>query len=117
MLIEVRKLVFTDDLLQRALVKQCATQGTETPNSKIQGVLIYGADDSGDKFKLILQFMTADPKRPFEITMNEDDVLAALIGACKGFSVPLPRSAPKTLQQTKQGLAMVITMTMDAPTA
>lgn len=115
MLLEVRKLVFSDDLLQRALVKQCATQGIETPNSQVQGVLIYGADDSGDKFKLILQFMTADPKRPHEITMSEDAVLSALIATCKGFSVPLPRSAPKQLQQTKQGLAMAITMTMDTP--
>lgn len=117
MLIEVRKLVFSDDLLQRALVKQCATQGIETPNSQIQGVLIYGADEGGETFKLVLQFMTADPKRPHEITMNEDDVLAALIATCRGNSIPLPRSAPKHLQKTKQGLAMVITMTLDTPAA
>ena len=115
MLIEVRKLVFSDDLLQRALVKQCATQGIEMPNSQIQGVLIFGGDESDDKFKLILQFMTADAKRPHEITMSEDAVLSALIATCKSFSVPLPRSAPKQLQKTKQGLAMVITMTMDTP--
>lgn len=115
MLIEVRKLVFSDDLLQRALLKQCAAEGIEVPNSQIQKVKVFGAGESVDKIKVILQFMTADPKKPHEVTLAEQSVLASLIATCKRFSVPLPRSAPKALQLTKQGLAMTITMTMDTP--
>lgn len=115
MLIEVRKLVFSDDLLQRALLKQCAAEGITLPNSKLEKVKVFGAGQSTDKIKVILQFMTADPKRPREITLNDQSVLAALIATCKRHNVPLPRSASKALQLTNQGLAMTVNLTLETP--
>lgn len=115
MLIEVRKLIFSDDILQKALLKQCATQGIEVPNSKIQKVKVFGAGDAAAPIKIIMQFVTADPNKPVDVTLREDVVLTALIAMCKRFNVPLPRNAAKTLQLTNQGLAMVISMTMNEP--
>lgn len=115
MLIEVRKLIFSDDLLQRALLKQCASQGIEVPNSQIQKVKVFGAGDAEGPIKIILQFVTANPDKPHEVTLNEEVTLTALIMMCKRFSVPLPRSAAKKLQLTNQGLAMVVSMSMAEP--
>ena len=115
MLVEVRKLVFSDDLLQRALLKQCAAEGIEIPNSQVQKVKIYGAGEVDEKSKVVLQFKTADPNKPHEVALSEQSVLTALITTCKSFSVPLPRSAPKGLQWTSQGLAMTMKISMDTP--
>lgn len=115
MLIEVRKLIFSDDLLQTALLKQCATQGIEVPNSQIQKVKVYGAGAAQAPIKIIMQFMSANPNKPIDVTLREDVVLTALIAMCKRFNVPLPRNAAKTLQLTNQGLAMVVSMSMNKP--
>lgn len=119
MLIEVRKLVFSDDLLQAALLKQCAAQGMEIPNSKVQKLKIFGASpdaqqDTPEPVRIVMQFVTADPDKPYEVTLDEDLVLTALIAKCKCADVPLPRSAPKHLQLTNQGLAMIVSLTNHA---
>lgn len=108
MLIEVRKLVFTDDLLQQALLDHCEAEGVDVPNSQIQKVRFIGKP--GKAASVVVEFVTADPDRPFERHLNEDFVLAAMIRACKDNRVPLPRDATKKLQVTDQGLAMTVSM-------
>lgn len=109
MLIEVRKLVFSDELLQQALLNLCEKEGLEVPNSQIQKVRFTPAKPGG-KASVVIEFVTANPDKPFEVNLSEDFVLSAMILSCKEFGVPLPRDASKSIQLTDQGLAMIVSM-------
>lgn len=108
MLIEVRKLVFSDDLLQQALLNHLKVEGVDVPNTQIQKVR-YTAKPGGASL-VVVEFVTADPKKPYEVHLKEQFVLTAMIMACKAYNVPLPRDASKTIQLTEQGLAMTVSM-------
>ncbi|MEG3617239.1 hypothetical protein V5T82_02115 [Magnetovibrio sp. PR-2] len=113
MLLDVRKLVFSDDLLKRAILEYFLDQKMQHPQSQIQKIRFLGTP--GEKAQAVVEFMTADPKNPVEIHLKEDQVLTAMIMVCKAHHVPLPRDAVKVLQLTKQGLAMTISMKVDTP--
>jgi len=108
MLLDVRKLIFSDDLLQQALLAHCKTEGKEVPNSPIQKIHFTPRPAGGSS--LVVDFMTSNPKKPYELHLNETFVLTAMIMMCKCHSVPLPRDAVKILQATEQGLAMIVSM-------
>ncbi len=113
MLLEVRKLIFSDDLLKRALLDYFHDIDVEVPNSAIQKIRFVGTP--GENALVIVEFMTADPKQPYEINLSEAEVLTAMITSCKEYRVPLPRDAAKTIQHTKQGIAMTVSMKVDTP--
>jgi len=64
---------------------------------------------------VVMEFVTADPSKPYEIHLNEQFVLTAMILACKVYGIPLPRHATKTIQHTDQGVAMTVSMKIDTP--
>ena len=108
MLLEVRKLVFSDDLFQQVVLEHCAREEVKPPQSRLQGYRIE--DYAGGASGMVLEFETADVNNPHEVHLNEQFTLSALISACKKFHVPLPRSAAKKIQKTDQGIAMVVSM-------
>ncbi|MBL4615548.1 MAG: hypothetical protein JKY27_11835 [Magnetovibrio sp.] len=114
MLLEVRKLVFSDDLLQQALLNHFKIENIAVPNTQIQKVRFSA--NTGKASSIVVEFVTADPKKPYEVRLNEQFVLTAMIMTCKTYGVPLPRDATKTLQLTKQGLAMTVSMKVDTST-
>jgi len=111
MLLEVRKLVFSDGLLQEALLAHCKTEDVKIPNSQIQKVRFAGTPGQGGQ--VVIAFVTSNPKNPYEVHLNEGFVLSAMIALCKQMGVPLPRDAAKTVQLTDQGLAMTVSMKVD----
>jgi len=113
MLLEVRKLIFSDELLQQALLGHCAREKVIVPYSKIQKIRII--NPSNGTVRVLLEFVAADPNKPFEVQLDEQFVLTAMILACKVYGVPLPRDATKALQHTDQGLAMTISMRIGTP--
>ncbi|MCW8914428.1 MAG: hypothetical protein OQK24_01090 [Magnetovibrio sp.] len=113
MLLEVRKLIFSDDLLKRALLGYFHEIDAEIPQSAIQKIRFVGTP--GENALVIVEFMTADPQKPYEINLSEAEVLTAMISSCKEYRIPLPRNAAKTIQHTKQGLAMTVSMKVDTP--
>lgn len=125
MLQEVRKLLFSEDIIHAALLQECAAQGIEIPNSKLQSVRVDGyragpGSDTASKGRVVLEFVAANPDKPFEVVLNEHFVIGALIVACRTHGVPLPRSATKKLQMTDNGLARTLAFRRDTngkPTA
>lgn len=113
MLLEVRKLIFSDDLFRQALLAHCAREKVTIPNSQIQEVRILNPPDSPTS--VLIEFVAADPNKPFEVQLDEQFVLAAMILACKVYGVPLPRDATKALQHTEQGPAMTVSMKIGTP--
>lgn len=108
MLREVRKLIFSDDLLQQALLSHCKTEGKEVPKSPIQKIRFTPRPAGGSS--VVVEFMTSNPQKPYELHLNEAFVLTAMIMLCKSCHVPLPRDAAKSIQATEQGLAMIVSM-------
>ncbi|OEJ69657.1 hypothetical protein [Magnetovibrio blakemorei] len=108
MLLDVRKLIFSDELLQQALLAHCKTEGKQVPNSPIQKIHFTPRPAGGST--LVVDFMTSNPKKPYELHLNESFVLTAMILVCKRHGVPLPRDAAKIIQATDQGLAMIVSM-------
>lgn len=115
MLLEVRKLIFSDDLLQEALLAHCKTEGKQVPNSPIQKIHFTPRPAGGSS--LVVDFMTSNPKKPYELNLNEAFILTAMIMVCKRHGVPLPRDASKAIQATDQGLAMIVSMKINTNTA
>jgi len=113
MLLEVRKLVFSDDLLRQALLAHCAREKVKVPNAGLQKIRFTPKPNG--TISAVLGFVTANPNKPYEIHLDEQFELSAMILACKVFGVPLPRSANKTLQLTDQGLAMTVSMKLEKP--
>jgi len=113
MLLEVRKLIFSDDLLQRALLTHCAKEKIDVPNSQIQKIRVNAKPNAPTS--VVIEFVTADPSKPYEVNLNEQFVLTAMILACKAYRVPLPRDAVKIIQVTDKGLAMMVSMKIDTP--
>lgn len=120
MLQEVRKLLFSEDVILRALLDECAAQKVNVPNSPLQGIKIDGYhatnggdDDASGKGRVVLEFATADPEQPYRVVLNEHFVIGALILACRAHGVPLPRGADKHLQMTDRGLALTVALKMD----
>lgn len=111
MLTEVRKLVFSDDLLQQALVNHCKTEGIKVPHSQIQKIRVTPHDDGSAS--VVMEYMTANPNQPYEVHLNQQAVLTAMIAACRLHGVPLPRDAAKTVQMTDQGVAMTVSMKLN----
>jgi len=110
MLVEVRKILFPLDILGEALLKECAQEGIQVPNSQIQGVKIEG----DEKPKITLQFMTANVDAPVEVPLSTHFVLSAMVITCIDHHVPLPRYATKSFKAYTQGLALIITLGIPA---
>lgn len=126
MLHEVRKLLFSEDVILRALLDECVAQNIHVPNSQVQAIKIEGyhgsaqADGEADgsrvgKGRVILEFVTANPDKPQAVALNEHFVISALILACRQHNIPLPRSAAKHLQMTDKGLALTVAMRSETP--
>ena len=113
MLLEVRKLVFSDDLLRQALLSHCTREKVKIPNTDIQKIRV--ALKPNGTTSAVIEFVTANPNKPYELHLDEQFVLSAMILACKVYGVPLPRSAKKSLQLTDQGLAMTVSMQLETP--
>jgi len=130
MLHEVRKLLFSEDVILRALLDECRAQNMPVPNAQVQGIKVEGyhaaapaeaavtgnrAGNGAGKGRVILEFVTANPDKPHAVVLNEHFVVGALILACRQHGIPLPRSAAKQLQMTQKGLALTVAMTSETP--
>lgn len=118
MLQEVRKLLFSEDVLHAAILDECAAQNVSIPNSPLQGMRVtgYRAPVPGAALQndsVVLEFVTANPDKPYEVALDESFVIGALIMACRNHGVPLPRGATKKLQMTDNGLALTLSFRRD----
>lgn len=116
--IDVRKIIFSNRELRMILQKYCKEKGIQLPKSPLQNFEIIRPDDSNrvisentpEGLKFILNFVSSNPNEPFRIHLTEDDVIQALIMACREAKIPLPRKANKHLQPQKDAIALSIGM-------
>ncbi len=115
MILESRELIFPDQILRYALLSECLAEGINIPNSQIQKINFVDSADGRKRPRVELEFITADPKRPFKVPLSEQFVLTAMILVCKDLGLRLPRDGSKILCLREKGLAMMMSMTIQTP--
>ena len=116
---DVRKLIFSDKELRLTFQKFCRERQIgpqEVPVERFELVEakqndVVATEHSPSTLKAILHFTSHDPSNPLRAHLTEDQILEALISACRELHIPLPRRGRKFLQKHKDGLAMTIGMT------
>jgi len=66
------------------------------------------SDNTPEGLKVVLRFVSSNPMEPFRVILSENDILEALIGACREAKIPLPRRANKYLQVQKDSIALAV---------
>ena len=116
---DVRKLIFSDKELRLTFQKFCREKQIGPQEVPVESFEIVEANGSGrvvsentpESMKAILKFTSHDPSNQLRAHLTEDQILEALIAACKELHIPLPRRGKKFLQKHKGGIAMTIGMT------
>ena len=106
---ELRKVTFSVDEVQAAIVSHRLHSGGLMPSSPIDHVLL---GEGPTAVTIFFQLDDANEIRQWPLTNEE--VAAALIRYCAQFAIPLPRMARKRLQVENDGLALICRPDLDS---
>ncbi|MDH5488694.1 MAG: hypothetical protein OEX17_02075 [Rhodospirillaceae bacterium] len=114
--VDVRKIIFSNRELRLILPRFCRDKGIQLPDSPMQDFEIMRPDgknrivseNTPEGLKVVLRFVSANPMEPFRVILSQNDILEALIGACREAKIPLPRRANKYLQVQKDSIALAV---------
>jgi hypothetical protein len=102
---ELRKVIFTRNELQAALVSHLLHAGRSMPSRSIDRLEI------GEGLAVVtIVFQPDDPTEVQEWPLSQEEVAAALIRYCGQFAIPLPRAARKRLQADNGNLALIFSL-------
>ncbi|TVR99810.1 MAG: hypothetical protein EA406_02385 [Rhodospirillales bacterium] len=99
---ELRKVTFSADELQAALVNHCLHAGKSMPRGRLERIELNKAS----KTMAVMHF-DAGNANDSELLLTPEDVGAALIRFCKQQRIPLPRNARKGVQVEDDGVALM----------
>ena len=102
---ELRKVIFSRNELQAALVNHLLHSGRTMPNSPIDRLEI-----SDGPAVVTIFFQPGDPMDIQEWPLSQEEVAAALIRYCGQYAIPLPRAAKKRLQPESGTLALIFSL-------
>ncbi|MGZ9086426.1 MAG: hypothetical protein ACXW3R_13015 [Rhodoplanes sp.] len=102
---ELRKVIFSHNELQAALVNYLLHSGRSMPNRPIDRLEIA----EGPALVTIF-FQSSDPNEVYKWPLRQEEVAAALIRYCGQFNIPLPRAAKKRLQPDNGNLALIFSL-------
>lgn len=114
--VDVRKIIFSNRELRLILPRFCKDKGIQLPDSPMQDFEIVRPDSSNrivsentpEGLKVVLRFVSENPNQPFRVVLSENDIVEALIGACRSAKIPLARRAKKYLQAQKDSIALAV---------
>jgi len=101
---EMRKMVFTKDELQAALINYALRTQQRLPNANIERIKVEKAD--GVKATIIYARLSDEDPRTVEF--DETNVAAAIILYCRTLHIPLPRDARKILIPEDNSVSMIV---------
>ncbi len=101
---ELRKILFSKEEVQAAVVDYCLRAKIPLPDNNIDGLEV-SADPNA---MVVLKYADTGPAEASEVELSRDQVAAALIRYCSAINVPLPRSAQKVLQPGDGGISLLI---------
>ena len=101
---EMRKIVFTADELQAALVNYALRTNKKLPNATINNILVE--EKEGVTANIVYMRDGTEEAKSVEFTPN--DVAAAIILYCSTRKIPLPRDAKKVVVPIEDSVGMII---------
>lgn len=112
--LELRKILFSPDELQMAIIAHCKATQRALPDADIARLVIR--KDQGATVTLHFR-PSFNPADPAEVAFTGRDVREALIDHCRVLGIPLPRAAKKVLWVQDDGMALLITLKTGADNA
>lgn len=100
----MRKIDFTTEELQAALVNYALRTQKKLPNATIDSISVEGKESVTAKIKYIPQG-TEEAK---VVDFNANDLAAALILYCSSQKIPLPRDGKKLVVAQDESVGMII---------
>jgi len=108
--VDVRKLIFTEPELRVDFQNFCRDQNIVNAQASIDHYelsTVKIGDSPDDKLEVKVTFVSPDPNKPIQATLDENQIIEVLITTCKNHSIPLPRKGAKFVKQHKEsGLAL-----------
>ena len=101
---ELRKILFSKEEVQAAVVDYCLRSKIRLPNKNIDELEVRADPEA----MVVLKYADTGPEEDNEVELSRDQVAAALIRYCSSINVPLPRSAQKVLQPGDDGISLLI---------
>ncbi len=101
---ELRRLNFSEEELQAALVNYALRSNMKMPNASIQSLRIYKKDG----ISVTLHFTPSDEGAARDVEFSEAHLAAAIILFCRVQEIPVPRDARKVLSFDKNTVAMTM---------
>ncbi len=90
---ELRKITFTQDEVQEAVISHCLHTDIHIPDANIDEMTLH--DDA--EAAAVLNFTVSNPADPNRVKLDRDNLAAALIRFCIDHDIPLPRIGQKML--------------------
>ncbi len=101
---ELRKIHFSKEEVQAAVVNYCLRAKIRLPNENIEDLGVQADPEA----MVVLRYAATDPEETSVVELSRDQVAAALIRYCSAINVPLPRGAQKVLQPGDDGIYLLI---------
>ena len=101
---EMRKIVFSVEELQAALVNYALRTNKKLPNTTIDNILVEGKEG----LTATIIFMRDGTEEAKTVEFNKNDVAAALILYCNSQQIPLPRDAKKSVTPIEDSVGMIV---------
>ena len=101
---EMRKIVFSVEELQAALINYALRTKKKLPNTTIDSILVEGKE--GVTATILYVRDGTEEAKSVEFTQN--DVAAALILYCNSQKIPLPRDAKKLVTPIEDSVGMIV---------
>jgi len=101
---EIRKILFSEEEVQAAVVDYCLRSKIRLPNKNIDELEVRADPEA----MVVLKYVDIGSEEATEVELSRDQVAAALIRYCSNIKVPLPHSAQKVLQPGDDGIYLLI---------
>ncbi|MDH5749927.1 MAG: hypothetical protein OEY85_11525 [Rhodospirillales bacterium] len=101
---ELRKITFDQTEVQAALVNHCLRSKIYIPDANIDKITLHDTAEGA----AVLYFTVSNPADPHEVTLNRDNLAAALIRYAMDQGIPLPRIGQKILAIKDGAVSLMI---------
>ena len=101
---ELRKILFSKDEVQAAVVDYCLRSKIRLPDKNIDDLEVRADPEA----MVVLKYADTGPGDTNEVELSRDQMAASLIRYCSSINVPLPRSARKVLRPGDDGISLLI---------
>ncbi len=100
--VELRRLIFSEEELQAALINYALRSDMRLPNANIHSLQVYEKDG----ISVMLKFPANADGKAREVIFSEAHLAAAIILYCRVQDIPVPRDARKVLSHNKNSVSM-----------